>query len=253
MAGVSRLQYPPDIRLIRVMCSGRVDMGFVLKAFYNGADGVFVGGCRLGECNYTTHGNYYAWNMVALCRRIMEYAGINSERLKIEFMSSAEGIRFARIITEFIKQIREIGPIGEGEGISKEELRKKLQDIIRLVPYIKVAKKEKLAIRPESEEALEKLYTKEEIEELFSQVPSYYIDPEKCQACGTCRRRCPAGAISGEKNKIHVIDQDKCIKCGTCYEVCPPKFKAVKKLVNEPVPPPIPEEERTVKRKKATA
>jgi NADH-quinone oxidoreductase subunit F len=64
-----------------------------------------------------------------------------------------------------------------------------------------------------------------------------------------CFRRCPVEAIEGGKNKIHVIDQDKCIKCGTCYEVCPPRFGAVKVISGEPVPPPVPEEERTIARK----
>jgi NADH:ubiquinone oxidoreductase subunit F (NADH-binding)/(2Fe-2S) ferredoxin/NAD-dependent dihydropyrimidine dehydrogenase PreA subunit len=77
---------------------------------------------------------------------------------------------------------------------------------------------------------------------------SYYIDPEKCQACMICHRNCPSDAIIGEKMKIHVIDQSKCIKCGTCYDVCPPRFGAVKKISGEPVPPPIPEEERLIKR-----
>jgi len=65
----------------------------------------------------------------------------------------------------------------------------------------------------------------------------------------TCLRKCPAEAIVGGKNQIHVIDQDKCIKCGTCLEACPPKFAAVTKISGEPVPPPIPEEERTIVRK----
>jgi NADP-reducing hydrogenase subunit HndC len=75
---------------------------------------------------------------------------------------------------------------------------------------------------------------------------SFYIDPAKCKACMICGRKCPAGAIDGAKKKIHVIDQDKCTKCGTCIEVCPPRFGAVKKISGEPVPPPIPEEERTI-------
>lgn len=78
---------------------------------------------------------------------------------------------------------------------------------------------------------------------------SYFIDPEKCQACMICLRKCPAEAIVGGKKKIHVIDQDKCTKCGTCIEVCPPRFGAVTKLSGEPVPSPLPEEERTVNRK----
>jgi NADP-reducing hydrogenase subunit HndC len=78
---------------------------------------------------------------------------------------------------------------------------------------------------------------------------SYYIDPEKCQACMICFRQCPAGAIAGGKNQIHVIDQEKCTKCGTCFEVCPPRFGAVKKISGEPVPSPIPEEARMIARK----
>jgi len=79
---------------------------------------------------------------------------------------------------------------------------------------------------------------------------SYYIDPEKCKACMICHRNCPADAIIGEKMKIHVIDQSKCTKCGTCYDMCPPRFGAVKKVSGEPVPSPIPEEERLIKRAK---
>jgi NADH-quinone oxidoreductase subunit F len=78
---------------------------------------------------------------------------------------------------------------------------------------------------------------------------SYYIDPEECQACMICLRQCPAGAIAGGKNQIHIIDQEKCTKCGTCVEVCPPRFSAVKKISGEPVPPPIPEEARMIARK----
>jgi NADH-quinone oxidoreductase subunit F len=80
------------------------------------------------------------------------------------------------------------------------------------------------------------------------ELTSYYIDPEKCQACMICYRNCPSDAINGEKMKIHVIDQSKCTKCGTCFDMCPPKFKAVKRVSGEPIPKPLPEEERLVKR-----
>jgi NADH-quinone oxidoreductase subunit F len=79
---------------------------------------------------------------------------------------------------------------------------------------------------------------------------SYFIDPDKCQACLSCLRKCPSEAIAGGKNRIHVIDQDKCIKCGTCFEVCPSRFRAVKKISGEPVPPPIPEEARIIVRER---
>ncbi len=79
---------------------------------------------------------------------------------------------------------------------------------------------------------------------------SFYIDPAKCKACMICARKCPAKAIDGGKSKIHIVDQDKCTKCGTCFEVCPPRFGAVTKISGEPVPSPIPEEERIIKKRK---
>ena len=239
------------MRLIRVMCSGRVDLGFVLRAFSNGIDGVFIGACHLNECNYITHGNYHTLNMVLLCKKIMEHIGLDPERLTIQFMSGAEASLFVESVNNFVKKVKEIGPLGkgEGEGIDKDELKSKLAEITKLVPYIKVVKNEKLGTHLLNPEEYDKFFTKDEIDKLFSEVVSYYIDPERCQACMTCARRCPAEAIISAKNQIHVIDQEKCIKCGTCFEICPPKFRAVTKIVAEPVPPPIPEEKRKIVRK----
>jgi F420-non-reducing hydrogenase iron-sulfur subunit len=249
MAGVSRLQYTTEIRLIRVMCSGRVDLEFILRAFSNGSDGVFIGGCRLNECNYITHGNYHALNMVLLCRRIMEHIGLNPKRLRIEFMSSGEGILFTKVMNDFSKKVKELGPLGVNGEIDEDEVKSKLEEVTKLIPYIKIVKRDKLEQRLENPEEYDQLFTSEEIEELFREVPSYYIDPDKCQACMICLRRCPVEAIAGGKNQIHVIDQEKCIKCATCFEACPPRFGAVKKISGEPVPPPIPEEERTIARR----
>jgi coenzyme F420-reducing hydrogenase delta subunit/ferredoxin len=231
------------------MCAGRVDLEFVLRAFSNGVDGVFIGGCRLNECNYTTHGNYDALNMVLLCKRIMEHTGLNPERLRIGFMSSAEGAFFAEVMREFGKEVSDMGPLGGAEGIDRNELKSRLAEIRRLVPYIKVAKSEKLASRLESPQEYDELFTKDEIDKLFSEVISYYIDSEKCQACMICANRCPVEAITGAKNQVHVIDQETCIKCGACFEACPPRFGAVTKISGGPVPPPLPEEERTIARK----
>jgi F420-non-reducing hydrogenase iron-sulfur subunit len=231
------------------MCSGRVDPVFVLKAFSNGVDGVFIGGCRLNECNYVTHGNYHTLNMVLLFRKIMEHLGLNPERLKIEFMSGAEANLFVEAVNGFVKKVKELGPLGQGEGIDKKELKSKLADITKLIPYIKMVKNEKLGSRLENPDEYDGFFTREEIDKLFSEVVSYHIDPEKCQACMICLKKCPVEAIVGGKSRIHVIDQDKCIKCGTCFEACPPRFGAVKKISGEPVPPPIPEEARTIVRK----
>ena len=228
------------------MCSGRVDLEHVLRAFSNGMDAVFIGGCRLNECNYITHGNYDALNMVLLCKRIMEHIGLNPERLRLEFMSSADGNLFAEIMREFGSEVKELGPLGKAEGIDHDELRAKLAEIRKLVPYIKLTKNEKLASRLENPEEYDQLFTKDEVDQLFSEVISYYIDPEKCQACMICARRCPVEAIAGAKNQIHVVDQEICIKCGICFEVCPEKFDAVIEIAGDPAPPPIPEDQRTI-------
>ncbi len=78
---------------------------------------------------------------------------------------------------------------------------------------------------------------------------AYYIDPVRCRACMICAKKCPADAISGGKNRIHVIDQEMCTKCGTCFEACPPRLGAVTKISGVPVPPPLPDEERNITRK----
>jgi coenzyme F420-reducing hydrogenase delta subunit/ferredoxin len=225
-----------------------VDLDFVLRAFANGMEGVFIGGCRLNECNYTTHGNYHALNMVLLCRRIMEHVGLNPERLRIAFMSSGEGNLFVEEVNAFTRKVKELGPIGESDEVDPDGLRERLREVRELVPYIKVREREKLNSRLTSESEYEKLFALEEVERLLREVASYHIDPERCRACGICARRCPAEAIEGGKNRIHVIDQEKCIKCGTCLEACPDKFSAVQEIQGGPVPPPIPEEERTIER-----
>jgi coenzyme F420-reducing hydrogenase delta subunit/Fe-S-cluster-containing hydrogenase component 2 len=231
------------------MCSGRVDLEFILRAFSNGMDGVFIGGCRLNECNYITQGNYDALNMVLLCRKIMAHIGLNPERLSVEFMSSGEGIHFSEVVDGFCKKVKDLGPFGKGEKIDEDELKSKLEEVRNLIPYIKIVKRKKLASRLENKEEYDEFFTSDEVDRLFREVVSYHIDPDKCQACMMCFRKCPVKAIAGGKNLIHVIDQNICIKCGTCFEACPPRFGAVNKISGKPVPPPIPEEERIMVRK----
>jgi len=167
MAGVSRLQYSTDIRLIRVMCSGRVDLEFILRAFSKGTDGVFIGGCRLNECNYITHGNYDALSNVLLCRKIMEHIGLNPERLRIEFMSSGDGILLAEMINDYCKKVAEIGPLGQSEGINEKSLSFKLEAVTKLIPYVKLVEREKLRVPFKSEEAYHKFFTSDEVNRLF--------------------------------------------------------------------------------------
>jgi coenzyme F420-reducing hydrogenase delta subunit len=158
------------MRLIRVMCSGRVDLEFILRGFSNGADGVFIGGCRLNECNYITHGNYGALSNVLIFRKIMEHIGLNPDRLRIEFMSSGDGILLADITNDFCKQVEEIGPLGKSEGIDQKILKFKLEAVSKLIPYVKLVEREKLRVPLQSEEAYKDFFASDKVNRLFNEL-----------------------------------------------------------------------------------
>jgi len=115
LAGTSRVQYPTNVDIIRVMCSGRVDPTFVLKAFQLGADGVLVCGCHPGDCHYS-EGNYKTARRIPLLTKLLEQFGIEPERLRLEWVSASEGERFALVVKEMTEQIRELGPLGRNGG-----------------------------------------------------------------------------------------------------------------------------------------
>jgi coenzyme F420-reducing hydrogenase delta subunit len=152
------------------MCSGRVDLEFILRAFSNGQDGVFIGGCKLDECNYITHGNYDALANVHLCRKIMERIGLNPERLRIEFMSGADGGLLAEVTNDFTNQVRGLGPLGKGEGIEANDLDFKLKAARKLVPYIKLVERERLRIPSKSKQAYEEFFTSNKFDSLFDEL-----------------------------------------------------------------------------------
>lgn len=109
LAGVSRLQYPPNIRVVRVMCSGTVSPHHVIHALQRGADGVLVAGCHIGDCHYLK-GNYMTLKRVTFVKELIRFAGYNPERLRLEWISSAEGIKFAEVVRDFTEKIRSLGP-----------------------------------------------------------------------------------------------------------------------------------------------
>jgi F420-non-reducing hydrogenase iron-sulfur subunit len=109
LAGTSRIQYPPNIRLIRLMCSSRVDSLFVLKALLNGADGVFIGGCHVGDCHYIK-GNLYARRRYSMLKKLLETVGIDPRRLRLEWISASEGGKFAEVVKDFVEELKELGP-----------------------------------------------------------------------------------------------------------------------------------------------
>jgi len=170
LAGVSRYQYPTNIRIIRVMCSGRVDPAFILRAFSNGMDGVFVGGCWLGECHYITEGNHDAISMVHLCKKLLRHIGINPERLRLEWVSASQGIRFAEIMTDLAKKLKEIGPLGISEGIAEKDLKLKLEAAKTLVPYIKLVERERLRVHFDTDDEYKEFFAREEVDKLFREL-----------------------------------------------------------------------------------
>ena len=138
------------------MCTGRVDPAFILRAFSNGTDGVFIGGCWPGECHYPTEGNLHALSIVLLTGKLLEKIGVNSRRLRLEWVSAAQGIRFAEVMNDLAGKFKELGPLGEGEGIDQDALKFRLKAVENLLPYIKLVERERLIGRCDSEEQIKK-------------------------------------------------------------------------------------------------
>lgn len=109
LAGVSRIQYPPNIRIIRVPCSGRVNPAYILKALHQGYDGVLVSGCHPGDCHYLT-GNYYARRKFHLLKELLDFAGLEEGRVQFSWVSAAEGAKFAGVIAQVTEKVRILGP-----------------------------------------------------------------------------------------------------------------------------------------------
>jgi F420-non-reducing hydrogenase iron-sulfur subunit len=152
------------------MCSGRVDLSFILRAFSNGMDGVFIGGCHLNECHYITDGNHHAYGMVQLSKKLLECIGVNPGRIRIEQMSAGEGIRFAEIMNDFSRKLRELGPLGTAEGIDPEKLKSKLGEAARLVPYIRLVERERLRAHFDTAEEYEKYFNSEQVKNLIHEL-----------------------------------------------------------------------------------
>jgi coenzyme F420-reducing hydrogenase delta subunit/DNA-binding transcriptional ArsR family regulator len=109
LAGVSRFQYPTNIRIVRIMCSGRIEPSIILEMFIQGVDGVFIGGCHPGDCHYVV-GNYHAERKVILAKKLLKSVGLSEERIRLEWIAAAEGQRFADTVEDFTNQLKLLGP-----------------------------------------------------------------------------------------------------------------------------------------------
>jgi F420-non-reducing hydrogenase iron-sulfur subunit len=118
LAGVSRMKYAPNVRVIRIMCSGRVDPQFILQAFAAGADGVLIGGCHPGDCHYS-EGNYKMLRRFRLLKRILHSMGIAEERCRLEWISASEGDKVREVINDMVEKMKKLGPLGIPNNIGK--------------------------------------------------------------------------------------------------------------------------------------
>ena len=112
LAGTSRIHYPSNVRVIRVMCSGRVNPLFVMNALQQGADGVLISGCHPGDCHYMS-GNYYARRRFNLMRNFLEYLGVEPERVRMSWVSASEGAKWKEVVEEVTEEVRKIGPMDQ--------------------------------------------------------------------------------------------------------------------------------------------
>jgi len=197
LAGTSRLSYPTNIRIIRLMCSGRVEPAFILNAFENGADGVLVAGCHPGDCHYRA-GNQYAEKRVEKTKKLLDLLGIGSDRLRLEWISAAEGEKFASVIKDFTEKLRVKGPSPIGKGV-------------QAAPVLHNAS--------------------ESIHDVLKRTKALY-----CQECGKCSSSCPitrldplySPRLAVEKALMGLEDAvltDKglwsCLTCYLCRQRCP--------------------------------
>ncbi len=166
LAGVSRIQYPPSLRVIRVMCSGRVEPIFVIRALENGLDGVIVMGCHLGDCHYID-GNYEAVNKFKMLQKLLNPIGLG-DRIRLEWVSASEGVRFGQVITEFTEHIKSLGPSPLREKETNQHLLEELEAIAHVVEDFRlralVARKRKIT---EEGNVYEKIIPEENYEELL--------------------------------------------------------------------------------------
>jgi coenzyme F420-reducing hydrogenase delta subunit len=148
------------------MCTGRVDLAFILRALLNGADGVFIGGCWPGECHYVTEGNYDALALRHIAHKLLQRVGVDPGRVRLEWIAASEGTRFAEVVNDFVGVLRGLGPL----SVEENGLRGKLAAAARLVPYIRLVERERLRPPERSEAVYNAFYASDETDRLFDEL-----------------------------------------------------------------------------------
>jgi NADH-quinone oxidoreductase subunit F len=229
---VSRQSYSPEVRIIRVMCTGRVDLSFIIRAYARGADGVIIGGCWPGECHYVTEGNYDALCNVHLGRKLLAGIGLEPERLRIEWISASQGTRFAEIMTDFSRQMREFGPLGRAAGIDRPAMKSRLDGVAKLIPYVKLVQREKLRPPTRNEIEINAFFASDEAAIVFDGLIADKLMPAPASAAplaSPCQLACPIGTQAwryvahierGEYEQAYVAIREANPFPSVCARVC---------------------------------
>lgn len=226
LAGVSRIQYPPNIRIIRVMCSGRVEIAFILRAFLSGADGVLVTGCHIGDCHYIS-GNKVAEKRMETVRELLNKLGIENNRFALEWISASEGQKFADTVKEFVANVKSLGPLHTATA-DREDIHS-LHHIHSPHQKSHTTGKGLESRAPPGRESHETCTS--DLKEIVRKNQAYH-----CLSCGKCSGICPVTRsnpkylprVVVESAVLHGIDRIKndpnlwlCLSCGKCSQVCP--------------------------------
>jgi len=214
------------------MCTGRVDLSFIIRAYARGADGVIIGGCWPGECHYVTEGNYDALCNVHLGKKLLASIGLEPERLRIEWVAASEGTRFAEIMTDFSRQMRELGPQGRAAGIDVSTAKDRLGAVATLLPYIKLVQREKLLPPTRKEDEINAFFASDEVAMVFDDLIADKLLPLAASpepVASPCQLACPIGTQAwryvahierGEYEQAYVAIREANPFPSVCARVC---------------------------------
>lgn len=214
------------------MCTGRVDLSFIIRAYAKGADGVIIGGCWPGECHYVTEGNYDALCNVHLGRKLLAGIGLEPGRLRIEWIAASEGIRFAEIMTDFSRRMGELGSPDRAAGIDRSALDLRLDTVAKLIPYIKLVQREKLRPPTRKEDEINAFFASDEAQRTFDELIADKLVPGPASTrpvASPCQLACPIGTEAwryvahierGEYEQAYVAIREANPFPSVCARVC---------------------------------